>query len=691
MSITQNNECAPGDVCCGGENQAHNRAAESNGCSCCQTGPTYIEEEKDNADLDVSLFSSAIITGAALFVVGFICEFFGQYFISASIHESFGNIKSVPGIIFAALFLASYVLIGKDVVRAAALGIIRKDLFNENTLMAIASIGAFVLGEYPEAVAVMLFYNIGEYLQDRAVDKSRSRIRKLLDIRPDTANLIGADGSVTEARAEEIEIGASILVRPGERVPLDGVIESGESYADMSALTGESAPVDKREGDDLLAGSVNGSGVLTIKVTKPFGESTASRIISLVEHAEAGKAKTESFITRFARVYTPIVVGVAVLLAVLPPLFGLGTFANWIQRGLVFLVVSCPCALVISIPVGFFGGIGAASASGILVKGGNYLESLAEAGTVVFDKTGTLTTGVFHVASVTAQKNFGEEDVLRFAAIAEKNSTHPIARSIVEKYNENAADIPEPSEVTEKAGLGISALHDGKIILAGNRALLVEEGVIADEARDAGADARGGTAVYIAVDGVYAGVIELADTLKSDSAEAIEKLHASGISRTVMLTGDRSEAAEAVRAAIGVTEARANLMPWQKVEAMEEIMSDKNGSVIFMGDGINDAPVLARADVGIAMGALGADAAIEAADIVIMDDKPSKLVMAIAIARKTRSIVRENVVLALGIKGAVLVFAALGFVNMWVAVFADVGVALLAVANALRAGSAKKP
>jgi Cd2+/Zn2+-exporting ATPase len=664
-------------------------------CECCSSGPTYIEAENENNDVDVALFSPTVIIGTVLFAIGFVCEFFGKYFIPARINESFDNIKTVPGIIFVLVFLAAYVLIGHSVVRAAVLGIAHRDLFNENTLMAIASIGAFIIGEYPEAVAVMLFYSIGEYLQDRAVDKSRSRIRKLLDIRPDTASLIGADGSASEVRAEDVEVGASILVRPGERVPLDGVIVTGESYADMSALTGESVPVDKRVGDEMLAGSVNGSGMLNIKVTKPFGESTASRIIGLVENAEAGKAKTESFITRFARVYTPIVVGFAVLLAFAPPIFGFGTFMDWIQRGLVFLVVSCPCALVISIPVGFFGGIGAASAQGILVKGGNYLEALAEASVVVFDKTGTLTTGVFHVVSVSADQGFSEDEVLRYAASAEKNSTHPIALSIVRKYREANpdTDVPEPSDVTEKAGLGISISLQSKRVLAGNRGLLTDESITFPEELfgTKAAEAEGGSAVYIAVDGVCAGVIVLADTLKPDSRETIAELRAKGISHTVMLTGDRPEAAEAVQRDTGLSEVRASLMPWQKVEAVEEIMKhNKTGRVIYMGDGINDAPVLARADAGIAMGALGADAAIEAADIVIMDDKPSKLINAIAIAKKTKAIVRENVVLALGIKAAVLILAAMGFVNMWVAVFADVGVALLAVANALRTGSTRK-
>ncbi|MDR1068823.1 MAG: cadmium-translocating P-type ATPase [Clostridiales Family XIII bacterium] len=674
------------DEHCHEDEQRH----EEHGCSCCSTGPTYFnakaEQENDGFGVPV-----AAVIGAALFAAGVICEFFGKYFLPQSVYGSFDDLRTVPGVIFACVFLAAYVLIGHGIVKHAALGIIRGDLFNENTLMSVASIGSFIIGEYPEAVAVMLFYRVGEYLQDRAVDRSKSRIRNLLDIRPDTANLLTADG-VKEVRAEDVMPDDRILVKPGERAPLDGIIAEGQGYIDMSALTGESAPVSVAAGDEILAGSVSTDGLLNVRVTKVFGESTASRIIGLVESAEAGKAKTENFITRFAKVYTPIVVGLALLLAVVPPLFGLGSFMEWIRKGLVFLVVSCPCALVVSIPVGFFGGIGAASVRGILIKGGNYLEALATADTAVFDKTGTLTTGTFRVTEVRTGAGFGEESVLRYAAALERNSTHPIARSIVGKYEESGASAAEsgmPAEVTEKAGLGVSALLDGKRIFVGNKKLLNEEKVRLP--KDVQSEQTDGVVIYVAVDGEYAGEILLSDTVKPDSRHAIDELRAIGVRRTVMLTGDRAEAAEAVRAETGLTEAISGLMPWQKVEAMESIMAaDNAGSVIYMGDGINDAPVLAQADVGIAMGALGSDAAIEAADIVIMNDAPSKLVSAIKIARKTMTIVRENIVLSLGLKVVVLALAALGFVNMWVAVFADVGVALLAVANALRAGRAVK-
>ncbi|MDR2610286.1 MAG: cadmium-translocating P-type ATPase [Clostridiales Family XIII bacterium] len=705
MSIIQNNKHDKSCDCCEpvvtSQTPAKPARDEAAGCACCQTGPTYFDARTDCCgDEDKITVSPPMIGGAALFVVGLVFEYLGGRFLPESVYSVRGDMTTLTGAIFFCAFLAAYLLIGHSVLLAAARGIIRKDVFNENTLMSIASIGAFIIGEYPEAAAVMLFYSVGEYLQDRAVDRSKLRIRRLLDIRPDTANVIGADGAVTPVRAEEIAVGAKILVRPGERVPLDGIIEDGESYLDMSALTGESVPVIKEAGDEILAGSMNESGLLVVRVTKLFGESTASRIIGLVESAEAGKAKTENFITRFARVYTPVMVGLALLIAVLPPLLGFGSFMEWVHKGLVFLVVSCPCALVISIPVGFFGGIGAASARGILVKGGNFLETLANADTVVFDKTGTLTTGAFHVTSVRAAGGFDENEVLRLAAAAEKNSTHPIARSIVERYEaaRKSDGAAEPafggaSDVTEKAGHGIITSIGEKRVLVGNKKLLAGEGVSVPDADVESAEnlrEEGGTVVYVTADGVYAGVIALSDTLKPDSKDAVDGLRALGISHTELLTGDRAETAEAVRNELGISEARSGLMPWQKVEVIDELIAGKKGAVIFMGDGINDAPVLARADAGIAMGALGSDAAIEAADIVIMDDAPSKLLTAIAIARKTKAIVRENIVFSLGIKAAVLVFAALGFANLWVAVFADVGVALLAVANALRAGSAAK-
>ncbi|MDR0851306.1 MAG: cadmium-translocating P-type ATPase, partial [Clostridiales Family XIII bacterium] len=607
------------------------------------------------------------------------------------------------------ILLIAYILIGKDVLLTAVKNITHGRIFDENFLMAIASVGAFIIGEYPEAVAVMLFYSVGEYLQDRAVAHSRKSIRALLDIRPDTAEKL-INGHPVEVPAESVAIDDHIQIRPGGKIPLDGIVLEGSSAIDTSALTGESAPRDVTPGDTILSGQVNGRGLLTVRVTKTFGESTASKIIDMVEHASSKKAKAENFITVFARYYTPAVVGVAVLLAFVPPMILGGGFSDWIHRGLIFIVVSCPCALVISIPVGFFGGIGAASSKGLLVKGGNYLEALNKIGTFVFDKTGTLTMGRFVVERIeTAVTETGadaqaaadghintQDDVLRYAAYAESASTHPIAVSILERFAEGGGEIrpTDIESITEEPGYGIKAVVSGKTILAGNIKLLTKENVTAVLDPDAAAD-DAGSAVYIAVDGSYIGRILLTDEPKSDSAAAIAGLRSRGDYRVIMLTGDNEQAAGKAAQKLGILpeDVRAGLLPGQKVEAVEQIMETsgdaEKSKVVFIGDGINDAPVLARSDVGIAMGGLGSDAAIEAADIVIMNDEPSRILILLDIAKKTKWIVRENVVFSLGVKGLVLLLAAFGLANMWEAVFADVGVAIIATFNALRAHTVK--
>jgi Cd2+/Zn2+-exporting ATPase len=553
-------------------------------------------------------------------------------------------------------------------------------------------------------VAVVLFFTVGEFLEERAVDKSRRSIKALMDIRPDRAILaepappvIASEAKQSsessyimgnEVPAKEVELGQHIMIMPGMRVPLDSVIVSGTSELDKSALTGESIPVPVEPGDSVLAGCVNGGGLLVAKVKKLYGESAASRIIALVENAENAKAKTENFITKFARVYTPIVVIAALTIAILPPVLGVGTFADWVYRGLVFLVVSCPCALVISRPLGFFGGIGGASAQGILVKGGNYLEALAHVDTVVFDKTGTLTEGRFEVGDIIPAQGFTKDEVLRLAAYAERASTHPIAVSIVAEY---ASRHPEKAELdtqaggvlTEVPGKGVKAVTPDGDIIAGNMRMLEDEGIGAMISLSEGSETG---VIYIAFQGRYAGMVLLSDVPKQDAAQTVEGLANRGISRVFMLTGDTPAAAKTVARKIGIENVSAELLPGQKLEALEDIMKSSHGKTAFMGDGINDAPVLARADVGIAMGGLGSDAAIEAADVVIMNDKPSGVLTAIDIAKKTRKVVKQNIALALIIKAAVLVLAALGLATMWEAVFADVGVALIATLNALRAG-----
>ena len=575
------------------------------------------------------------------------------------------------------LYIAAYVILGYDVVVSAVRNIVKGHVFDENFLMSLSSIGAFFIGEYPEAVAVMLFYQVGEFFQDLAVQRSRKSISDLMDIRPETAS-VKRNREWLTVSPENVAVGEWILVKPGEKIPLDGVVLMGDSMVDTRALTGESVPKSVHPLDEVLSGCINESGLLTIQVTKSYSESTVAKIIDLVENASSRKAPTENFITAFARYYTPAVVILAAMLAVIPPILTGGMWAEWIRRAFVFLVVSCPCALVLSVPLTFFGGIGAASRHGVLVKGSNYLEALNKVSTVVFDKTGTLTKGVFKVTEIIPGENVSPEQVLQYAAWAEHFSTHPIASSILAAYGKS-----EPvslSEYREIPGYGLEVETAGRKILAGNAKLMEKENIpyIACE--------KVGTKVYVAVDGIYQGCILIADELKADSKNAIAALKGAGVEKTVMLTGDNKNIGDAVAAELGLDESYAQLLPNEKVEVLEKLDSRKRpgSKLAFVGDGINDAPVLARADIGIAMGGLGSDAAIEAADVVLMTDEPGKLVEAIGIARETRKIVVQNIVFALGIKGIFLVLGALGMVGMWIAVFGDVGVALLAVLNAMR-------
>lgn len=575
------------------------------------------------------------------------------------------------------IFLVPYLLVGYKVLIKAGKNILHGQVFDENFLMCVATIGAFVLGEYLEAVAVMLFYQIGELFEDYSVGRSRRSIADLMDIRPEVAR-VERDGNEVEVDPEEVQIGETIVVRPGDRVPLDGTVISGRSSMDTAALTGESVPRTVREGDSVISGCINQSGVLKVRVDKAFGESTVSRILELVENSGDRKAQAEKFITRFARWYTPAVCISALLLAVVPSLIT-GRWSEWVGRALMFLVVSCPCALVISIPLSFFGGIGGASKQGILIKGGNFLEALANVDIVVFDKTGTLTKGTFKVVDVNA-KEISRDDLIELTALAESQSTHPISRSIQEHYGKEI-DHNRVCEVQEISGKGISATVDGRAVAAGNAALMQSMGLKPDTVNHAG------TIVHVAVDGKYAGYIVISDEIKDDAKQAIADLHKMGVRKTVMLTGDRTATGESVAKEIGIDEAHCELMPADKVSHVERLIGErrKNGTLAFVGDGINDAPVLARADLGIAMGALGSDAAIEAADIVLMNDKPSSIATAIAISRKTHRIVNENIAFALIVKAIVLVLSALGKTTMWAAVFADVGVSVLAILNAMRA------
>ncbi|MFZ5975436.1 MAG: heavy metal translocating P-type ATPase [Bacillota bacterium] len=574
-----------------------------------------------------------------------------------------------------ALYLAGYLLAGADVVLKAAKNMIKGRVFDENFLMSIATIGAFAIQEFPEGVAVMLFYRLGEFFEQIAVNRSRRSIGALMDIRPDYANL-KAGGEVKRVSPEEVHIGDTIVVKPGEKIPLDGIVAEGASALDTSALTGESLPREVAVGSEVLSGSININGLLAVKVTADFGQSTVSRILDLVQNASEKKAPTESLITKFARYYTPAVVLTALALAVVPPLVLQGAFTDWINRALVFLVVSCPCALVLSVPLGFFGGIGAASRNGILVKGGNYLEALNTVDTVVFDKTGTLTRGVFQVTRIAAL-TMGEETLLEYAAYAESSSNHPVALSVLRAYGRevNRSEIESCGEIP---GHGVKARVRGKEVLAGNDKLMERENIPFDKAEDIG------TAVYVAVDGKYAGYLVIADEIRKDAESAVRELRKTGIRKLIMLTGDSKPVAETIGGQLGLDEVHAELLPGGKVVKLEALSKQSKGKVLFAGDGINDAPVLARADVGVAMGGLGSDAAIEAADIVLMTDEPSKLVRAIQIAKRTRGIVWQNILFALGVKAVVLCLGAGGIATMWEAVFADVGVALLAVLNAMR-------
>ena len=586
----------------------------------------------------------------------------------------------LEGIAQLLVYLAVYALIGWDVLWRAVRNIAHGQVFDENFLMAVATIGAFCLQDYREAVAVMLFYQVGELFQSYAVGRSRRSIASLMDIRPDYAH-VEENGELVKRDPEEIAVGQSIVVLPGERIPLDGRVVEGHSSLDTSALTGESVPRDVEEGEDVISGCVNLTGRLRIQVSRVYGESTVARILDMVENSTAQKAKAENFITRFARIYTPAVVIAAVLLAVVPPLFLPGhPFGDWIFRALTFLVISCPCALVISVPLSFFGGIGGASRKGVLVKGSNYLEALSHAEIVVFDKTGTLTKGSFSVTKVEPAPGWTREQVVELAAYAESQSLHPIAQSI-HKAVGAPLQLSRVEEVEEQAGYGVRACVDGRTVLAGNHRWMEQAGVSCEE------DPSGGTLVYVAVDGRYAGRLLIEDELKEDAAQAIAGLKTVRVRQTVMLTGDSQAAAERVAQRVGIDRLYAGLLPGDKVEKVEALFTEKSsgGRVVFVGDGINDAPVLARADVGVAMGGLGSDAAIEAADVVIMTDEPGKLVTAIRIARKTMRIVRQNIVFALGVKAVVLVLGALGMANLWAAVFADVGVSVIAIGNAVRA------
>ena len=581
-----------------------------------------------------------------------------------------------------AIFLIAYVIAGGDVIRKAALGIKNGQVFDENFLMSLATIGAFFVGEYPEGVLVMVLYQIGELFQAYAVGKSRKSISSLMEIRPDSANLL-KDGNITEVSPEKVSVGEYILVKPGEKIPLDGIITDGTSSLDTAALTGESLPREVTEGDFAISGCINLRGTLTIQVTKAFGESTVSKILDMVENASARKAKAENFISKFARYYTPVVVILAVLLAFVPPLILGGGFSDWIYRALNFLVVSCPCALVISIPLGFFGGIGGAAKQGILMKGSNYLETLSDTDAFVFDKTGTLTKGNFKVTKLVPM-GITETELLQVTALAESQSSHPIAVSIVEAYTNDTSSTALVSDVEELAGFGVRAVVEEKEVFAGNLRLMKEKNITVPEKYT---ELTVGTAVYVAVNGKFAGTVCVEDELKPDSASAIAELKKSGIKKLVMLTGDKKAAGEAIANKLGLSEVHTELLPADKVTHLEALLEQQSTgrSLAYVGDGINDAPVLARADIGIAMGGLGSDAAIEAADIVIMTDEPSKLPAAIRIAKGTMTIVRQNIVFALGIKVLVLILSALGYSNMWWAIFADVGVCVLAVLNSMRA------
>ncbi len=581
------------------------------------------------------------------------------------------------------LYLIPYFVIGYDILKKAGKGILNKQVFDENFLMAVATVGAMLLGDFKEGVAVMLFYQIGELFQSCAVGKSRKNIAALMDIRPDYANVM-VDGEIEQVDPDDVEIGTEIIVNPGEKVPIDGVITEGNTTLNTSALTGESVPRSAKCGDEVISGCINMTGVIKLKTTKEFGDSTVSKILDLVENSSMKKSRSENFITKFARYYTPAVCYSALALALIPPIISMimgmsPNFQTWIIRALTFLVISCPCALVISIPLSFFGGIGCASTNGILVKGSNYLEALADTKYIVFDKTGTLTKGVFEVNGVYPESGYTDKDLLYYAAYAESASSHPISISLKKAYGEKL-DLEHVTGIEEIAGHGVQATVDGKPVYAGNSKLMKKNGLTITQEHDEG------TVVYIAIDGAYAGCITIADVIKPTSKDAICGLKKSGI-KTVMLTGDTKKTADKVAAEVGVDMVRSELLPADKVSEVEALLEQKQGkeNLAFVGDGINDAPVLSRADIGIAMGALGSDAAIEAADVVLMDDDPAKIALAMKISMKTLRIVRENIVFALFVKAICLILGALGIANMWIAIFADVGVMVIAVINATRA------
>lgn len=591
--------------------------------------------------------------------------------------------KLVPNLnvnIQLAVFLIAYFTIGGDVVKKAAKNIGKGQVFDENFLMSLATVGAFFVGDFPEAVAVMLFYQVGEIFQSYAVNQSRKSITELMDIRPDYANVIRL-GEVVETDPEEVKVGEIIVIKPGEKVPLDGVITKGNTSLDTMALTGESVPREVLCGDEVISGCVNLSGVIEVRVNKEFGQSTVAKILDLVENASSKKAEAENFITKFAKGYTPIVVICAVLLAVIPPIVLGGDWSVWVYRALTFLVISCPCALVISIPLSFFGGLGGASKNGILVKGSNYLEALAQAEIVVMDKTGTLTKGSFEVTEVKIiHDKLSREELLEMTAYAESYSNHPISLSLAKAYGK-PIDQNRITGVEEIAGYGVRALLDDIEVFVGNAKWMKQKDIIYVEAKEIG------TIVHVAKNKQYMGYIVIADEIKEDAKEAVKSLYESGIKKVVMLTGDRKEVAESVANTLGIKDVFSELLPGDKVDKMEKLLAEKSekGKLIFVGDGINDAPVLARADIGIAMGGLGSDAAIEAADVVIMTDEPSKIAKAMKISKKTLEIVKQNIVFAIGVKILVLVLSAFGFATMWAAIFADVGVAVIAIINAMRA------
>ena len=599
-------------------------------------------------------------------------------FVALLIAEHTGMLENVNVWIQFVIYLVPYLIIGYDIVYKAVRNISHGQVFDENFLMMVATVGAFGVQEFSEAVAVMLFYQVGELFQSYAVGKSRQSISAMMDICPEYAN-IEQNGVLTQVDPDDVEVGDIIVIKPGERIPLDGVVIEGESLVDTAALTGESVPRSAKAGDEIISGCVNGSGTLKVKVTKEFDDSTVAKILELVENASSKKAKVENFITKFAKYYTPVVTIGAVVLALVPPLVLGGGFAEWIQRACIFLVISCPCALVISVPMGFFGGIGAASKVGVLVKGSNYLEAVAEMTTIVFDKTGTLTKGEFKVAQIQPQ-GMTETELLEIAALGEGYSTHPIANSIREAYGKTP-DMKRTENANEIAGHGISITVDNKAVLIGNEKLMKKEGIAYTPCQSCG------TVVYVACDGKFAGTLVISDTVKDGAKEAISAMKQVGVKKCVMLTGDRKEAAMEVAKELGIDEVHAELLPADKVAQVERLLREKpkKEKLAFVGDGINDAPVLTRADIGIAMGSMGSDAAIEAADVVLMDDDVRKIASIVRISRKTLLIVKQNIVFALGVKAIVLLLGAFGAANMWEAVFADVGVSVIAILNSMRA------